>query len=100
MTTLPENSPIHPGEILLEEFLNPHGLSQLAAAELLDIPFQRLNGLVNGRRGVSPDTALRLERVFGSSALFWMNLQATWDLWHAHRDAEGLEELHVYAEVG
>ena len=74
--------PVHPGEILLEEFLDPLGLTQTAFAEHLQISLQRLNDIVNGRRGVSTDTALRLARVLGTSAQFWINLQETLDIWH------------------
>lgn len=81
---LPRNRPpTHPGEILLEEFLVPLDMSQTQLAEALGISFVRVNAIVNGRRGVTPDTALRLERLFGSSAQFWLNLQMAWDLWHA-----------------
>jgi addiction module HigA family antidote len=75
--------PVHPGEVLLEEFLNPLGLTQTAFAERLRIPLQRLNDLIRARRGVTPDTALRLARALGTSAEIWLNLQKAWDLWHA-----------------
>lgn len=76
-------SPIHPGEMLLEEFLKPLGLSQVALAERIEVTPQRINEIVKGKRGVTPDTALRLERVFGMEAQFWLNLQVVWDLYHA-----------------
>ncbi len=75
--------PTHPGEILLEEFLRPLGISQSAFAVRLGVSFPRLNEVVRRKRGVTPDTALRLERVLGMSADFWLGLQADWDLWHA-----------------
>lgn len=75
--------PVHPGEVLLEEFLNPLGLRQTAFAARLRIPLQRLNDLIHERRGVTPDTALRLARALGTSAELWLNLQEAWDLWHA-----------------
>jgi antitoxin HigA-1 len=78
-------APTHPGEMLLEEFLKPLAISQSALAIRLGISFPRLNEIVRGRRGVSPDTALRLERVLGMSAGFWLGLQLDWDLWHAMR---------------
>lgn len=81
--------PTHPGEMLLEEFLKPLGISQHAFAQQLGVSFPRLNEVVRGKRGVTADTALRLERVLGMSAEFWMNLQAGWDLWHATRSPEG-----------
>ena len=76
-------SPPHPGEILLEEFLTPLGLTQTAFAERLRVPLQRLHDLIRGRRGVTPDTALRLARALGTSPELWLNLQEAWDLWHA-----------------
>ena len=83
--------PTHPGEMLLEEFLKPLGLPQVKAAELLGISFPRLNELVNGKRGVTPDTALRLERLLGMEAQFWLNLQNAWDLYHAQRSPAAAE---------
>ncbi|MDZ7705321.1 MAG: HigA family addiction module antitoxin [Trueperaceae bacterium] len=78
--------PTHPGEMLLEEFLRPLGLTQRELADALHIPYQRLNEIVNGRRGVTPSTALRLARFFGTSAAFWINLQVRYDLYHAQQD--------------
>ena len=72
--------PIHPGEILLEEFLKPMGLSQYQLAKDLSVPARRINEIVLGKRAISPDTALRLARYFGLSEPFWMNLQARYDL--------------------
>jgi len=77
--------PTHPGEMLLEEFLRPLGITQSEFAVRLGVSFPRLNEIVRGRRGVTPDTALRLERVLGMSADFWLGLQIDWDLWHAKR---------------
>jgi addiction module HigA family antidote len=76
-------APIHPGEMLLEEFLNPMGLSQRDLADGIDVPYQRVNELVNGRRGITPSTALRLAKFFGMTPDFWMNMQQRWDLYHA-----------------
>ena len=81
--------PTHPGEMLREEFLRPLGITQRALAMALGVPFQRVNELVNRRRGVTSDTALRLGRYFGNSAVFWMNLQLRCDLFQAER-AKGL----------
>lgn len=78
--------PTHPGEMLLEEFLKPMGLTQRQLAEAIRVPYQRVNEIVNGRRGVTPNTALRLERFLGMSAGFWMDLQLRWDLYHAQED--------------
>lgn len=77
--------PTHPGEMLLEEFLRPLGVSQSAFAVRLGVSFPRLNEIIRGKRGVTPDTALRLARVTGMSADFWLGLQQDWDLWHAMR---------------
>jgi addiction module HigA family antidote len=69
--------------MLLKEFLEPLGVSQVEAASRMNIPFQRLNAIVNGRRGVSADTALLLEALTRWDAEIWLTLQAKWDLWHA-----------------
>jgi len=80
--------PTHPGEMLLEEFLKPLGVTQSAFAIQLGVSFPRLNEVIRGKRGVTPDTALRLAQVTGMSADFWFGLQQDWDLWHAlHSDA-------------
>lgn len=71
---------IHPGEILLEEFLRPLDLSQYRLAKGLNVPARRINEIVHGDRAVSADTALRLGRFFGNSARFWLNLQTAYDL--------------------
>lgn len=76
-------APTHPGEILLEEFLKPLALTQVALAEKLDISQNRLNEIIRGKRGVTADTALRLSKVFKTSPEFWMNLQTTYDLYQA-----------------
>ena len=81
-----DRAPTHPGEMLLEEFLKPMGLTQRDLADGVRVPYQRVNGLVNGRRGITPASALRLAKFFGVSPGFWMNLQTRWDLFHAERD--------------
>jgi len=78
-----ERSPTHPGEMLSEEFLKPLGIGQSAFAIRFGVSFQRLNKIIRGKRAVTPDTALRLARVLGMSADFWLGLQQDWDLWHA-----------------
>lgn len=84
MSRLPTHRPpTRPGDILLHDFIEPMGLSQSAVAEALGIPFQRLNGVVKGRRAVTPSTALRLARYFGTSPDVWLNLQAKVDLYGA-----------------
>lgn len=78
-------APTHPGEMLLQEFLVPSNLTQRELAEAIHVPYQRINEIVNERRGMTPSTALRLEKFFGMSADFWMNLQLRWDLYHAQQ---------------
>ena len=86
--------PTHPGEILLEEFLEPMGLSQRDLAEGIHVPYQRVNELVNGRRGVTPSTALRLAKFFNMTPDFWLNLQQRWDLYHAAQtEADELKQI-------
>jgi len=83
---LPTNRPpTHPGEMLLKQFLEPLGVTQVEAAKRMSIPFQRLNAIVKGRRGVSADTALLFEALTRWDAQIWLTLQARWDLWHALR---------------
>jgi addiction module HigA family antidote len=73
-------APIHPGEILIEEFLKPLGLSQYRLAKDISVPPRRINEIVHGKRSISADTALRLGRFFGISPQFWLNLQTRFDL--------------------
>lgn len=77
--------PVSPGEILVEEFLKPLGISQNRLAREIDVPAARINDIVHARRGISADTALRLGRFFSTSAEFWLNLQARYDLKLARR---------------
>ena len=77
--------PTHPGEMLLEEFLLPMGLTQRQLAEAIEVPYQRINEIINGKRGITPSTALRLARFFGMTPDFWMNLQLRWELYHAQQ---------------
>ena len=92
---------IHPGEILQKEFLEPMGLTQRELALGIRVPYQRVNELVNGRRGVTPSTALRLSKFFGNSAGFWLNLQQRWDLYHAQReDARELKRIKTIKAAG
>jgi len=86
--------PTHPGEMLLEEFLKPMQLSQRDLADGIRVPYQRVNELINKRRGVTPATALRLAKFFGNSPAFWMNLQLRWELYHAKQtEAEELRRI-------
>ena len=94
-------APVHPGEILQLEFLEPLGLSQYRLAKELKVPARRINEIVLGKRSVSADTALRLGRFFGTSELFWLNLQATYDL-DVERDRLGsrlAREVRAYAQA-
>ena len=93
--------PIHPGEVLREEFLLPHGLSANALAQALRVPAPRINDIVRERRGVTPDTALRLARFFGTTPQFWLNLQANHDAWGADQAAANMkiERFEVGAAV-
>ncbi len=78
-------APVHPGEMLLKEFLEPLGVTQRDVARAIRVPYQRVNELINGRRGVTPSTALRLARYLGTTPEVWLNLQQRWDLFHAQR---------------
>jgi len=84
MVRIPSHgAPTHPGEMLLEEFLKPMDLTQRQLATRLGVSYPRVNEVVRGKRGITPDTALRLERLFGMEAQFWLNLQLAWDLYQA-----------------
>ena len=83
-------APVHPGEVLQEEFMEPLGLTQYRVAKATDVPARRINEIVHRKRAVSADTALRLARLLGTTAEFWMNLQALYDLERA-RDEVGAE---------
>lgn len=86
MIRIPKNRrSTHPGEMLLDEFLIPMAMSQQALADAIHVPFQRVNEIIRGKRGLTPSTALRLARFFGTSADFWLNLQMIWDLQDAQR---------------
>ena len=93
MVRIPTNrKPSHPGEVLREEFLRPMGITQRELADAIHAPYQRINELVNGKRGVTPATALRLARYFGTTPGFWMNLQLRWDLYQAQQKEAPLLE--------
>lgn len=93
--------PIHPGEILLEEFLNPLGISQYRLAKEISVPPRRINEIVHGKRGISADTALRLSRFFGTSERFWLNLQLRFDLETVKERLQDVleEEVSVFQEA-
>ena len=89
----PENRiPTHPGEILLEEFLNPLGITQVAFARHIGVPTQRVNEIVRGKRGVTPETAWLFAQALGTTPEFWINLQAANDL-ARHRPAKQIERI-------
>ena len=92
--------PTHPGEMLLEEFLTPMGITQKDLADNIEVPYQRINEIVNGRRGITPSTALRLAKFFDMSADFWMNLQLRWDLYFAQQaENKVLERIQPYSPL-
>jgi len=97
MTRVPKyRPPTHPGEMLLEEFLIPMGLTQRQLAAAIHVPYQRINEIINGKRGITPSTALRLGKFFGVTPGFWMNLQLCWDLYYA-QEAEQAELAQIQA---
>ena len=96
MADLPTHRPpTHPGEILLEEWLKPLGITQVDFAAQLGVSYPRLSEIIHGKRGVTPDTALRLAKVLDTTPDLWLNLQQDWDLWHAMRSpaAEVIRKL-------
>ncbi len=97
-----DRPPTPPGEMLLEEFLKPLGISQSAFAIRLGVSFPRLNEVIRGKRAVTPDTALRLARVLEMPADFWLGLQSDWDLWQALRSeaAKKLAQLEPFPDRG
>jgi addiction module HigA family antidote len=102
MSTRKRLAPVHPGEILLEDFLGPLELTQYRLAKSLGVPPRRINEIVHGTRAVSADTALRLARFFGTSDRFWLNLQAAYDL-DVERDRLGARlerEVPVFRKAG
>ena len=103
MVRIPSHrEPTHPGEMLREEFLLPLGMTQRDLASAIRVPYQRVNEVVRGRRGVTPSTALRLSKFFGTTPGFWMSLQLRWDLYHIQRaEAAQLENIqpHELAEA-
>ena len=94
--------PIHPGDILLEEFLKPLGLSQYRLAKGINVPARRINEIVHGKRSISADTALRLARFFGTTERFWLNLQTRYDL-EVEKDRLGKtldRDVQIFAATG
>ena len=101
MTTETVMAPVHPGEILLKEFLEPLGVSQYQLAKAVSVPARRINEIVHGQRRISADTALRLARYFGTSERFWINLQARYDL-EVEKDRLGaaLDDIQPLSAAG
>lgn len=99
MVRIPTNrTPTHPGEMLIEEFLKPMGITQKQLSLAIHVPFQRINELVNGKRGITPSTALRLSVFFNNTPDFWMNLQQRWDLyWAQVKESDELHRIHSFA---
>ncbi|MGB0388747.1 MAG: HigA family addiction module antitoxin [Ardenticatenaceae bacterium] len=92
-----DRPPTRPGEVLRKEFLRPMGVSQRTLTNAIGVPYQRVNELVNGHRGMTASTALRFAKFFGTSAAFWMNLQVRWDLYHTQKqEADRLSTIQPY----
>ena len=101
MVRIPTNrEPTHPGEMLLEEFLEPMGITQRQLADAIHVPYQRVNELVNKKRGITPSTALRLAKFFGMTADFWLNLQIRLDIYKAQeKESDSLAEIEGYQQL-
>ena len=96
-----DREPTHPGEMLQIEFLIPLRISQSELAKRIHVPFQRVNEVVRGKRGITPSTALRLARYLGASPGFWMNLQLRWDLFRANRaESDQIESILPHDHAG
>jgi antitoxin HigA-1 len=92
--------PTHPGDMLLEEFLEPMGITQRALAEGIHVSYQRVNEIVNKKRGITPSTALRLAKFFDVSEDFWLSLQLRWDLYNARKsEAKEIKAIRPMADV-
>jgi len=98
MIRIPTNrEPTHPGEMLKEEFLIPMEISQRELANAIHVPYQRVNEIINAKRGVTPSTALRLAKYFGTTPGFWMNLQIRWEIYHVQKsEADELKKIEIY----
>ncbi len=92
--------PTHPGEMLMEEFLIPMGMTQRELATGIHVPYQRVNDLIHQRRGMTPSTALRLAKFFGTTPAFWMNIQLRWDLYAAKKsEQQVIANIHPYDRI-
>jgi len=93
-------APTHPGEMLLEEFLKPMGITQRELSNLIKVPYQRVNEIINGKRGITPSTALRLAKAFNMSEDFWLNLQLRWDLYRAkQKELKEIQSIRPFNQV-
>jgi addiction module HigA family antidote len=101
MVRIPSNrEPTHPGEMLINEFLEPMHITQRQLADAIRVPYQRINELVNRKRGITPSTALRLARFFDVSPGFWLNMQARWDLYRAEQaEADELKLIQDHRQL-
>jgi len=98
MVRIPKfREPTHPGKMLMKDFLIPMSITQRDLSKAIHVPYQRINEIINGRRGITPSTALRLAKFFNMSEIFWMNLQLRWDLYRAKRlEEEKLQMIKPY----
>ena len=93
-------APTHPGEMLLEEFLNPMGITQRQLSNIIKVPYQRVNEIINGKRGITPSTALRLAKAFNMSEDFWLNIQLRWDLYRAkQKELKVIQSIQPFNQV-
>lgn len=90
-----KRKPFSPGEILVEEFMEPYGLTQTDLASRIGVARRRINEIINGKRAITPDTALRLGHLFGVTPQFWLNLQMKIDLWKAMHDSRQMREINA-----
>ena len=92
--------PTHPGEMLLEEFLKPMGITQRQLSNIIKVPYQRVNEIINGKRGITPSTALRLAKAFNMSEDFWLNIQLRWDLYRAkQKELEEIQSIQPFNHI-
>jgi addiction module HigA family antidote len=93
-------APTHPGEMLLEEFLKPMGITQRQLSDLIKVPYQRVNEIINGKRGITPSTALRLAKAFNMSEDFWLNIQLRWDLYRAkQKELKEIQSIQPFSQA-
>jgi len=93
-------TPTHPGEMLLEEFLKPMGITQRQLSNIIKVPYQRVNEIINGKRGITPSTALRLAKAFNMSEDFWLNIQLRWDLYRAkQKELKEIQSIQPFNHV-